>query len=138
MDATVEVGPAIFASTLTTIVVFVPLAFIQGLVGAFFLPFALTVSFALVASLVVALTAVPVLGAYLLRAGDMPKGAVEDDIAFVHETWMQRAYTPVLKWALSHKALTLGGAAFITGLSLVLLTLIPLTFSHRAMNDMCK
>ena len=127
LDATVEVGPAIFASTLTTIVVFVPLAFIQGLVGAFFLPFALTVSFALVASLVVALTAVPVLGAYLLRPGDMPKGAVEDDIAFVHETWMQRAYTPVLKWALSHKALTLGGAAIITGLSLALLTLIPVS-----------
>ena len=125
LDATVEVGPAIFASTLTTIVVFVPLAFIQGLVGAFFLPFALTVSFALVASLVVALTAVPVLGAYLLRPGDMPKGAGEDDIAFVHETWMQRAYTPVLKWALSHKAMTLGGAAIITGVSLVLLTLIP-------------
>ena len=127
LDATVEVGPAIFASTLTTIVVFVPLAFIQGLVGAFFLPFALTVSFALVASLVVALTAVPVLGAYLLRAGDMPKGAGEDDIAFVHETWMQRAYTPVLKWALSHKAMTLGGAAIITGVSLALLTLIPVS-----------
>ena len=40
LDATVEVGPAITASTLATIVVFAPLAFIQGLVGAFFLPFA--------------------------------------------------------------------------------------------------
>ena len=69
LDATVEVGPAITASTLTTIVVFIPLAFIQGLVGAFFFPFALTVCFALIASLAVALTAVPVLGAYLLRAG---------------------------------------------------------------------
>ena len=89
LDATAEVGPAIFASTLTTIVVFIPLAFIQGLVGAFFLPFALTISFALVASLVVALTAVPVLGAYLLRPGDLPEGAGDDDdddIAFVHET----------------------------------------------------
>ena len=47
LDATVEVGPAITASTLTTIVVFVPLAFIQGLVGAFFFPFAITVCFAL-------------------------------------------------------------------------------------------
>ena len=45
LDATAEVGPAIFTSTLTTIVVFIPLAFIQGLVGAFFLPFALTISF---------------------------------------------------------------------------------------------
>ena len=42
---------------MTTVVVFVPLAFIEGMVGAFFLPFALTVTFALLASLLVALTA---------------------------------------------------------------------------------
>ena len=127
LEATVEVGPAIFASTLTTIVVFIPLGFIEGLVGAFFLPFALTVGFALVASLVVALTAVPVLGAYLLRPGDLPEGAGEDDIAFVNETWMQRAYTPVLRWALGHKAMTLLGAVVLTVASLALLTLIPVT-----------
>ena len=127
LDATVEVGPAIFASTLTTIVVFVPLGFIEGLVGAFFTPFALTVSFALIASLVVALTAVPVLGAYLLRPGDLPDEAVEDDIAFVKETWMQRAYTPVLQWTLGHKAVTLLGAVVITVASLLLLALIPVT-----------
>ncbi len=127
LDATTEVGPAILASTLTTIVVFAPLAFIQGLVGAFFLPFALTVVFALAASLVVALTAVPVLGAYLLRPGDLPEGAGEDDIAFVNETWMQRAYTPVLRWSLGHKAMTLIAAVVLTVASLALLTLIPVT-----------
>ena len=127
LDATTEVGPAIFASTLTTIVVFIPLAFIQGLVGAFFLPFALTVVFALAASLAVALTAVPVLGAYLLRPGDLPEGAGEDDIAFVNETWMQRAYTPVLRWALGHKAVTVIAAIVLTVASLGLLTVIPVT-----------
>ena len=127
LDATNEVGPAILASTLTTIVVFIPLGFIQGLVGAFFLPFALTVVFALAASLVVALTAVPVLGAYLLRPGDLPEGAGEDDIAFVNETWMQRAYTPLLRWALGHKAITLISAVVLTVASLGLLTLIPVT-----------
>ena len=127
LDATTEVGPAIFASTLTTIVVFIPLGFIQGLVGAFFLPFALTVVFALAASLVVALTAVPVLGAYLLRPGDLPEGAGEDDIAFVNETWMQRVYTPILRWSLGHKAITIIAAAVITLASLGLLTQIPVT-----------
>ena len=127
LDATTEVGPAIFASTLTTIVVFIPLGFIQGLVGAFFLPFALTVVFALAASLVVALTAVPVLGAYLLRPGDLPEGAGEDDIAFVHETWMQRAYAPVIRWALGHKAVTIIAAVVLTVASLALLSLIPVT-----------
>ena len=127
LDATAEVGPAIFASTLTTIVVFIPLGFIQGLVGAFFLPFALTVVFALAASLVVALTAVPVLGAYLLRPGDLPEGAGEDDVAFVHETWMQRAYAPVIRWALGHKAVTIIAAVVLTVASLALLSLIPVT-----------
>ena len=127
LEATTEVGPAIFASTLTTIVVFIPLAFIQGLVGAFFLPFALTVVFALAASLVVALTAVPVLGAYLLRPGDLPEGAGEEDIAFVNETWMQRAYTPALAWALRHKAATILGAIVLTVASLALMIFIPIT-----------
>ena len=127
LDATTEVGPAIFASTLTTIVVFIPLGFIQGLVGAFFLPFALTVVFALAASLVVALTAVPVLGAYLLRPGDLPEGAGEDDISFVNETWMQRAYAPVIRWALGHKALTIIASVVLTVASLSLLSLIPVT-----------
>ncbi len=125
LDATVEVGPAIFASTLTTIVVFLPLAFIEGLVGAFFLPFAMTVSFALVASFAVALTAVPVLGAYLLRPGDLPEGAGEEDITFVHETWMQRLYTPILRWALAHRLRTLAGAAVVTLASLALIGFIP-------------
>ena len=112
---------------MTTIVVFAPLAFIQGLVGAFFAPFALTVSFALVASLLVALTAVPVLGAYLLRPGDLPEGAGEEDDTFVQETWMQRAYTPVLHWTLRHKAITLVSAFALTIASMGLTAFIPVT-----------
>ena len=127
LEATAEVGPAIFASTMTTIVVFAPLAFIQGLVGAFFAPFALTVSFALIASLFVALTAVPVLGAYLLRPGDLPEGAGEEDDTFVQETWMQRLYTPIIKWTLRHKAITLVTAFVLTVGSLGLTFLIPVT-----------
>ena len=125
LDATIEVGPAITASTLTTIVVFVPLAFIQGLVGAFFFPFAITVCFALIASLAVALTAVPVLGAYLLRPGDLPEGVGEGVEPGEAETWMQRAYTPVLRWALGHKAITLVTATLIIVASLGLMAFIP-------------
>ena len=127
LDATAEVGPAVFASTMATVVVFAPLAFIQGLVGAFFSPFALTVSFALIASLFVALTAVPVLGAYLLRPGDLPEGVGEDDEVLVQETWMQRAYTPVLKWTLRHKVVTLVVAFGLAVASLGLTAVIPIT-----------
>ena len=127
LEATREVAPAITASTLTTIVVFVPLAFIQGLVGSFFLPFALTVSFALIASLIVALTAVPVVGAMLVRSGDFPEDGTADDTESLRETWMHRAYTPMLRWALGHKAATLAGAVVATVASMALVLVIPIT-----------
>ena len=119
-------APAIIASTLTTMVVFAPLAFLQGLVGAFFLPFALTVCFALAASLLVALTAVPVLGAALVRPGDIAESE-EDEATGESQTWMQRAYIPALLWALRHKAVTLAGAAALTIVSLGLTLFIPIT-----------
>ena len=127
LEATREVAPAITASTLTTIVVFLPLAFIQGLVGSFFLPFAITVSFALIASLLVALTAVPVLGVIFVRPGDLPAAGGPGDGTGERDTWMQSLYTPALVWALRHKAATLLGAFAITGGSLGLVLLIPIT-----------
>ena len=125
LEATTEVGPAIFASTMTTVVVFIPLGFIQGLVGAFFLPFALTVTFALIASLLVALTAVPVLGAYLLRPGDLPEGAGDEGEIRLPETWMQRGYIAILKWVLGHRLVTLLVAFLLTASSFGLLAFIP-------------
>ncbi len=125
LDATAEVGPAITASTLTTIVVFAPLAFIQGLVGAFFFPFALTVCFALIASLLVALTAVPVLAAYLIKPGDLPQGVGEGADVADSNTWIQRVYTPVLSLALRRKALTLIAAGVLTAAGFGLIVFIP-------------
>ena len=114
--------------------------------GAFFFPFALTVSFALIASLLVALTAVPVLGAYLLRQGDLPEnvGEIEElpmseaearaasEVLPVHERrsaqalWMQRAYAPILRWALGHKAVTLVAALALIVASVSLTAFIPI------------
>ena len=126
LEATAEVTPAIFASTLTTVVVFVPLAFIGGLVGAFFLPFALTVTFALLASLLVALTAVPVLGALLVRPGDLPEAAGDEGDLPLQETALQRLYLRILRWALGHRLATLASAGAVTVASLGLLTVIPI------------
>ena len=126
LEATAEVTPAIFASTLTTVVVFIPLAFIGGLVGAFFLPFALTVTFALLASLLVALTAVPVLGALLVRPGDLPEAAGDEGDLPLEETALQRLYLRILRWVLGHRIATLSSATAITVASLALLTLIPI------------
>jgi len=127
INGTQEVGAAIVSSTLTTVVVFIPLAFIQGLVGEFFTPFALSVSYALVSSTVVALTAVPVLGAALLRPGDIPE-VEEDNLRLGQETWLQRLYAPLLAWSLRHKFIGLAAAVAITLSSISLITIIPITF----------
>lgn len=63
VNGTKEVATAIFASTLTTMAVFFPLAFVEGIAGQLFSDQALTVTFALLASLVVALTLIPMLAA---------------------------------------------------------------------------
>ncbi|WP_416395699.1 MULTISPECIES: efflux RND transporter permease subunit [unclassified Curtobacterium] len=67
LDAVREVAGAVTASTLTTVAVFLPVAFVAELVGELFRPFALTVTMALVASLLVSLTIVPVLAYWFLR-----------------------------------------------------------------------
>ena len=118
-----EVGPAIVASTLTTVAVFLPLAFIPGIVGQFFLPFAQTVCVSLLASTLVALTAVPVLGSLLLRGNDM---AAEPDAAS-GDTWLQRIYTPPLLWALRHRLIVIAGCIVAVGASLSLIFVLPIT-----------
>ena len=62
-----EVGPAIFASTLTTLVIFVPLAFVQGVSGQLFKEFGFTVMFSLTCSLLVSLSLVPMLASKMLK-----------------------------------------------------------------------
>lgn len=122
MTATREVLPPIVASTLATVVVFVPLAFIEGLVGEFFSPFALAVSLALIASGIVSITAIPVLGSFIIRPGDL----TESDLK--KPSTLQKIYGSMLKWSLSHKLISLSLAILITLSSLGLLFQIPVTF----------
>ncbi|MGA1836004.1 efflux RND transporter permease subunit [Herbiconiux sp. 11R-BC] len=88
VDAVREVAGAITASTITTVAVFLPLAFVGGSTGELFRPFALTVTIALLASLLVALTIVPVLAYWFVRppkakkdAGTAVAGAAATDAA---------------------------------------------------------
>jgi hydrophobic/amphiphilic exporter-1 (mainly G- bacteria), HAE1 family len=81
LKGTTEVASAITSSTLTTTAVFVPLALVGGIVSKFFVPLSLTVALALVASLVVAVTIIPVLVSIFLkrRTGDrVPEERYED------------------------------------------------------------
>ena len=127
-----EVAAAIVGSTLTTVAVFLPLAFIPGAVGQFFLPFAQTVCVSLLASTLIALTAVPVLGSALLRRNDMAIDDTDTDAdapagARDHSTWLQRIYTPPLVWALRHRLLTILGCIIVVAASLALITQLPIT-----------
>jgi len=127
ISGTREVSVAIFGSTMTTIAVFLPLGFAGGMVGVLFRPFALTVTIALLASLVVALTVVPILARFLVGRRQLGRWVARDR----QQTTLQRAYTPVLRWALAHRALTLLIAAILFVGSLGLTQVIPTTFmSH--------
>ncbi|HEY0247222.1 MAG TPA: efflux RND transporter permease subunit [Gryllotalpicola sp.] len=112
-----EVAGAITASTITTVAVFLPLAFVSNETGELFRPFALTVAIALLASLLVSLTIVPVLAYWFLRPTkrDPAKHARAELEAQVeagqvdeleHPTVLQRGYLPIIHWTLRHSGLT--------------------------------
>ena len=111
-EGTREVATAITAATLVAVAVFLPLGLVGGLTSEFFLPFGLTSSYALLASLLVALTIVPLLASKLLNRDVLPEE---------RETALQRMYTPALEAALDHRLLTLllAGAFFLVSLSLL-------------------
>ncbi len=114
-----EVASPITSATLATVVIFVPLAFVGGIVSEMFIPFALTITFALIASLLVALMIVPPLSNFSgSKKAEVKKG----------ETWYQRIYTRMLKWSLVHRAATLVIAAALFFGSLALLPIIGTSF----------
>ncbi|MWC26783.1 efflux RND transporter permease subunit [Paenibacillus sp. MMS18-CY102] len=95
VEATKEVSVAITSSTLVTVAVFLPMALLRGSLQAMLLPFALTVGYSLLASLIVALTVVPVLSAVLLRGTKMKE----------HEG--SKRFAAFLAWNLKHKWVTI-------------------------------
>ncbi|HNW33566.1 MAG TPA: efflux RND transporter permease subunit [Candidatus Ozemobacteraceae bacterium] len=88
-----EMYLAIMASTLTTVVVFVPIAFVPGVVGEIFSNMSATIVFSLLASLVVAVTVVPLMCAYGLKIGKTPREPLMDLI--------KRFYKALLSWILA-------------------------------------
>lgn len=109
-----EVGHPIFFAVLIIIVVFLPLFTLQGVEGKLFSPMAFVIAFAMLGSLVVALTIVPVLASLALGANQ------SDEDSFLMRA-VRRAYTPALAFALRRRALVVGyaiGALVISGILL--------------------
>ncbi|AWB46298.1 Swarming motility protein SwrC [Paenibacillus sp. CAA11] len=103
MEATREMFVPIMSSTIVTIAVFLPLAFVSGMVGELFTPFALTMVFSLLASLLVAITLVPALAHSLFRKGLKEKHKHNHD---EKPGRLAKGYQQVLNWSLSHKLIT--------------------------------
>lgn len=138
--ATDEIGLTVSASTLTIVAVFLPVAFMGGTVGQFFKPFGLTVSAAVLTSLLVARTLTPVLAVYWLRTRPAalhspqpvdnlsPEAAPVSLAATAPQFWLEQGYSRLLAWALHHRWVVVGLAiaSLIAGIAII--PLIPQGF----------
>jgi HAE1 family hydrophobic/amphiphilic exporter-1 len=134
IEGTREIGPAVMATTLSLMAVFIPIGFMQGIIGRFMSSFGLTASFAVGVSLIVSFTLTPMLAARLIKqkkathAGEFPKE--KEDVVPVkpkgdsHYTgWFRSVdsvYTFLLRFSMSHRWL------IVTLCLLVFLSTIPL------------
>jgi hydrophobic/amphiphilic exporter-1 (mainly G- bacteria), HAE1 family len=97
--ATREIALAVMATTLSLLVIFVPLAFMAGLVGRFFKSFGVTVAFAVAVSLLVSFTLIPMLSSRFLK----PKRGEKSSKQSRFYSWVDRAYGWILAWSLRHR-----------------------------------
>ena len=126
--ATLEMFLPIFSSTVVTIAVFLPLALVSGQIGELFLPFALAMVFALTASLVVAVTIVPMM-AHLMYRKQLNNMDNKTSSVKEHKPGkMAAGYKRILEWSLNHKIITFGGATVLLAASMFLLPIIGVTF----------
>jgi hydrophobic/amphiphilic exporter-1 (mainly G- bacteria), HAE1 family len=133
-----EVAGAVTAATITTVAVFLPIALVGGLVGELFRPFAFTFSIALVASLFVSLTIVPVLAYWFLKD---PKTSEDAEAARLKEeererkSLLQRAYLPIIKSTQRHPVWTVIASILIFILTLGMTPLLKTDFLGSSGSD---
>ena len=118
--ATREVATPVLSGVLIIIVVFLPLFSLTGLEGKMFKPLAVTVVFALISSLILSLTVIPVLASYLMKSA----GEEESRLLGV----LKRTYRPVVLWALAHRPIAVGAAMTALAISVGLFPLIGREF----------
>lgn len=113
--ASLEVAVPVISGILIIVIVLLPLFTLTGLEGKLFTPLAVTIAFALVASLALSLTVIPVLASFLMRTttGHVTgEGWVAD--------WLHRLYRPVVTWALAHRGIAVAGAVVLLGVAAAL------------------
>ncbi len=121
LRATREVARPIVFSILIIVLVFVPLLTLEDMEGKMFGPLALTMVFAMLGSLIVALTAIPTILTVVVRK----RGAAKEPRAF---RWLQAGYLGALEWVLSHSRATVVAAVLAFGAALSLIPFIGTEF----------
>ncbi|WDR05519.1 efflux RND transporter permease subunit [Devosia rhodophyticola] len=140
LDGTNEIGLAVLATTLSIVAVFLPVAFMEGILGRFFLQFGVTVSVAVLISLFVAFTLDPMMSSVWYdpaaeknpKRGPIGKAIAQFDRFF---EWISGGYRNVLRWSLSHRKSTLGIAVAALMGSFALFPLVGVEFTPAVDNS---
>lgn len=137
MKGSQEVGLAIMASTLTTLFVFIPVLFVPGLAGMLFRDMVITICFSLTASLIVAVTLIPLMASRILKPPPRDEnGNVVKQKPVFWMRWLENAYVATLKWSLKYRKTTLmiGVASFFA--SIAIAGLVKTEFIPKADDSM--
>ena len=100
IQGTREVALAVMATTLSLVVIFLPIAFMTGYARRFIHPFGLTMAFAILVSMLVSFTLTPMLSSRFLKLADAEADHKTKEQGFFH--WLDRTYTRQVNWALDH------------------------------------
>jgi HAE1 family hydrophobic/amphiphilic exporter-1 len=118
--ATQEIGLAVMATTLSLVVIFVPVAFMSGQIGRYFYSFGITSATAIMLSMFVSFTLTPALCAMWLRPQDAHQDHARSSKQIGFYAWMDRKYGRMLEWSLKHRALMLAVATITVASAAVL------------------
>jgi HAE1 family hydrophobic/amphiphilic exporter-1 len=100
IQGTREVALPVMATTLSLVVIFLPIAFMEGYAKRFISPFGWTMAFAILVSMLVSFTLTPMLSSRFLKPSDAAADEKSKETGFFH--WLDRQYTSSLNWALDH------------------------------------
>jgi len=102
-DATAEIGLAVLATTLSLVVIFIPVSFMSSISGRFLYQFGITAAVAVMVSLLVSFTLTPMMSSRMLRADDAAKGHGQARSRAGFYAWIDRAYEAMLAFSMRHR-----------------------------------
>ena len=134
VEATKEIGLAVLATTMSLVAIFVPVAFMNGIIGRFMASFGLTMAFAILVSLVVSFTLTPTMSARWLKL----KRPAEGKDRHIHDSKhsrlfgpLDRGYARMLEWAMAHRGVIATLAVLVFFSSVPLFRFVQLNFTTQ-------